>query len=561
MAMTRRKHQRKRTDAEPKSSLDEPKGWWLCGRYWIWGAILAVMVLTAIVRTNLLEVPLERDEGEYAYAGQLILQGLAPYEHLYNMKMPGIYGAYALILAGFGHTHGGIHLGLMVINAASIVLMFFLGRRLLGPVGGVGAAGAFAVASASQSVQGVFANAEHFVILPVLGGIVLLLWAIEVNRLRLLAGGAVLLGLCFLMKQHGAAFIAFGGLYLLICELRRRPFNGKIFTVKGLIFLVCALLPFGLTCLIFRWVGAFDRFWFWTFDYARECVSANSLEMGLENFKSNALKIFESSMLLWITAGLGLTALLWSKSIRRQSLFVGGFLLFSFLAVCPGLNFRPHYFVLFLPAAGLLVGAAIKGIYELGGDGRMAMASRAMAILLGLAAIAHGVWYQRAFFFADDPAKVSRAIYKGNPFPESLEIARVIKENTTKDDRIAIIGSEPQIYFYSNRRAATGYIYTYALMEDHPYALKMQQDMIREIEANNPKFMLFVRISSSWLVRAKSEKLIFNWFEQYCQNNYTIYGMIDIRPQENTVYRWGEENCRGYDPRLDCEIAVFKRKI
>jgi hypothetical protein len=85
--------------------------------------------------------------------------------------------------------------------------------------------------------------------------------------------------------------------------------------------------------------------------------------------------------------------------------------------------------------------------------------------------------------------------------------------------------------------------------------------MIREIEANNPKFVLFVRISSSWLVRAKSEKLIFNWFEQYCQNNYTIYGMIDIRPQENTVYRWGEENCRGYDPRLDCEIAVFKRKI
>lgn len=37
--------------------------------------------------------PLERDEGEYAYAGQLMLQGIPPYQLAYNMKLPGTYAA------------------------------------------------------------------------------------------------------------------------------------------------------------------------------------------------------------------------------------------------------------------------------------------------------------------------------------------------------------------------------------------------------------------------------------------------------------------------------------
>ncbi|HEX3987816.1 MAG TPA: hypothetical protein VHZ30_00205, partial [Verrucomicrobiae bacterium] len=72
-----------------------------------------VLLLTASVRVRLLSIPLERDEGEYAYAGQLMLQGVPPYKLLYNMKMPGIYAAYAAVLGVFGQTPSGIHLGLL----------------------------------------------------------------------------------------------------------------------------------------------------------------------------------------------------------------------------------------------------------------------------------------------------------------------------------------------------------------------------------------------------------------------------------------------------------------
>lgn len=74
-------------------------------------------------------MPYEQDEGEYAYMGQLIPQGIPPYAEAYNMKMPGIYAAYVLLLAVLGQTHTGIHFGLLVMNTASIVLLFFLGRN------------------------------------------------------------------------------------------------------------------------------------------------------------------------------------------------------------------------------------------------------------------------------------------------------------------------------------------------------------------------------------------------------------------------------------------------
>lgn len=42
--------------------------------------LLAVIVLFSLIRLRLLDMPLERDEGEYAYAGQLLLQGIPPYQ-------------------------------------------------------------------------------------------------------------------------------------------------------------------------------------------------------------------------------------------------------------------------------------------------------------------------------------------------------------------------------------------------------------------------------------------------------------------------------------------------
>jgi len=103
---------------------------------WLFLAAIFLGLVIAI-RIRLLGIPLERDEGEYAYSGQLLLQGIPPYQLAYNMKFPGTYAAYALITAIFGQTIIGIHLGLLLINMASVLLIFLLGRQLIDPIAGI----------------------------------------------------------------------------------------------------------------------------------------------------------------------------------------------------------------------------------------------------------------------------------------------------------------------------------------------------------------------------------------------------------------------------------------
>ena len=151
-------------------------------RFRIYALLLVLLILFSLIRFRLREVPLERDEGEYAYAAQLLLQGVPPYQSVYTMKLPGTSFAYSAILLLFGESAAGIHLGLLVVNAATILLVYVLARRLFGVLAGVVAAAAYGLLSTSPSVMGFAAHATHFVMLPALGGILLLLRGLETQE-------------------------------------------------------------------------------------------------------------------------------------------------------------------------------------------------------------------------------------------------------------------------------------------------------------------------------------------------------------------------------------------
>jgi len=138
--------------------------------YAAYAALIAIVLFFAFVRMRIRNIPLERDEGEYAYAGQLMMQGIPPYQLAYNMKLPGTYAAYAAIMLVFGQSESGIRIGVMLVNAASIVTVFFLARRFQGSLAGVVAAGTFGLLSARISVLGIYGHATHFVALAAPGG-------------------------------------------------------------------------------------------------------------------------------------------------------------------------------------------------------------------------------------------------------------------------------------------------------------------------------------------------------------------------------------------------------
>ena len=170
---------------------------------WPWLFVLVVLLFVGLIRVRLLDMPLERDEGEYAYAGQLILQGVPSYELAYNMKLPGTYFIYALGMAVFGETSAGVHLTLLVANALTIVFVFLLTRKLFGTAAGLVACASYGVMSVSVPVLGMAAHATQFVVLFAVPATLLLWNAVEKNRRWTLFFSGLFYGLAFLMKQQG----------------------------------------------------------------------------------------------------------------------------------------------------------------------------------------------------------------------------------------------------------------------------------------------------------------------------------------------------------------------
>ncbi len=525
-------------------------------QYWCYALLLLVILFFALIRFHLRATPLERDEGEYAYAGQLILQGIPPYQLVYSMKLPGTFAAYSVILAVFGQTPSAIHLGLLFINAATTFLVFLLARRLFGLLAGLVAAASYALLSTSPSVLGFAGHATHFVVLAALAGILLLLKAIEARRIWLFFLSGVLFGLAFLMKQPGILFAIFGGLYLAKTEYRDGRLDWRGLAPKAGAFVLGSILPFAVTCLVLFAAGTFQKFWFWTFLYSQKYASIIGIREGVHYFRLFAPEVVRPAFWIWAIAAVGLSAVLWDPKARAQRFFLGGFLFFSFLAVCPGLYFRLHYFILMLPAMALLAGVAVSSVRQSLLEGRH-KAWSFLPVLVFLVAFAGSIFLQREYFFEMDPVAACRAVYHTNPFPEAVEVGAYLKSHASPGARIAVLGSEPEIYFYADRHSATGYIYTYSLMEPQPYALQMQKEMMAEIEAAKPAFVVFVNVPQSFGRLASSETLILDWADSYVSTQYEKIGTVDM--DDPTDYIWGAA-AKAYRPRSQLFIDVFRRK-
>jgi hypothetical protein len=164
----------------------------------------------------------------------------------------------------------------------------------------------------------------------------------------------------------------------------------------------------------------------------------------------------------------------------------------------------------------------------------------------------------KKIFFDVSPNQACGLIYPENPFLESVRIGTYLREHTEPGDTIAVLGSEPEIYFYSHRHSATGYIYTYGLMEPQKYAHQMQEEMIREIEGARPKYLISVAMGYSWLRRPDSEAVIFTWANEYMAQNYTAAGFVNIKPTE-TDYFFG--NVPQTVETLKDYILIYRRTL
>src|SRR5262249_42854648 len=99
--------------------------------------------------------------------------------------------------------------------------------------------------------------------------------------------------------------------------------------------------------------------------------------------------------------------------------------------------------------------------------------------------------------------------------------------------------------------------YLYPLMETQPFAATMQREMMSQIEAAAPAFV--VRTTWSLGTTAQSDRTILNWADRYVARCYSLVGVVDIYALDGTIQLWGDA-LSSYQPRSEDLVYTYRRK-
>jgi len=550
---------------KPKTQLKVSKtiqDWkWLDqSSYFLLGILI---ILICVIRANFFNTPFERDEGEYFYLGQLILDGKIPYIDFFELKLPGIYYSYGLIVLLFGANVQGAHQAFLVINILTILIMFFIGKKLFNNISAFIIAFSFAFLSLSPQMSGFTTQSEHLVIFIVSGAFLLLIYALENIKywyMFLLSG--ILMGYSLLVKQNAVFFILIGGLAIILHCYLAKPISWKEMLKNCLMYAAGVFIAIGVMIWIMYRLGALKEMWYFTVVLVKKFMLVVPFNDGFKEFRSKWVIVTENYYFYWISALFGLLLISITKRTLSFKLSIWLAALLSFLSIFPGLHFYGHYWIQLTPILALLNGIAFYTLTELLKAKHNPNYSKLLLLSIFIVFSILHLNIQREYYFRPGKAKLIKEVYLMNPFTESKIMADYIKARTTKGDQIAVLGSEPQIFFYTGCRSVSKHHYLSFLMTDSlefPQNKRFQSEFIHDVETKKPKYMIYYKIPVSWMPQLRSLKDIEKWFPAFAYKNYNIVGIADMVTADRTEYIW-KEDAMAYQPKGEYFVAVFERK-
>jgi hypothetical protein len=348
------------------------------------------------------------------------------------------------------------------------------------------------------------------------------------------------------------------------------------------------------------WAGAFHQFVFWTITYAAQYASAIPIVRGPDVLRATLNAVVGPNLILWVLPWVGALVMWWESRLDGDSLtskvqslksegrsprsnveeeeagarhssianrqsqipcprfFLTVLLFCSFASASVGLYFREHYFILVLPVLALLTGVAVsRGLYLLKHDQTIELFLAVPILGLFVIAVCAALIGHGAIWLALTPEQAIRSTYGSTLFAETVRVADYLKAHAAPDARVAVLGSEPEIYFYARRRAATGHLYMYPLMEEHPYALKLEEQVIGEIERARPEYVVYVDDEYSWLTQPSSPQKLFEWWKAYWTANLDLVQTIDF---QEGLARGMDMDKPQKEPPVPYHILIFKRR-
>lgn len=483
------------------------------------------------MRLPLLDLPFERDEGEYAYIAWRLDHGELPYRDWVDQKPPAIFWVYRLALALPLEPAAAAHLVAAAFAAATSIALWFLARRFTSDGWAVVAAATFALLLADPAVQGTAANTELFMLLPLVLAQIAFFRAAESASARWSILCGVLSGVAVAFKQVAAV-----QLLLLIAVWpafapRERWLRGAaVFTAALLFGVALVWAPIALYFFVHEGLSALI---FEVFTHNLAYVGGLPWQLRVGALISALKSLSGAQTLVWIAAAMGLATLA-RAGRRRETAFLAGGLFTGFLGVSASGYYFGHYFQQMLPP--LAIAAAIGAerfsrSVVIGGLPPRLRAATATFALIALPALS-----LVPFLFLS-PAQAVERIYPTNHFGEMPAIAARLAEVTRPGDRVFVFGAEPQVLFYAKRASASRYIHLFPLYGPYADAPQKQRAVADEVTRAQPAAILW--IPNNLFQLPGSDPWLTHWVETYLERGYRADAVLSTDPRGVAELRFG----------------------
>lgn len=452
--------------------------------------LLGLCLLFILLRMpSLIEPYWYGDEGIYHVVGKALNDGYVLYKDIWDNKPPLLYVIYAWA----NSDQMTVRTISLIVGTFSAFVFFFLGQIVLkSQKTALLATSLYVLLFASPILEGNIANAENFMLLPIITSALLIYKSAEhktnhlsplISHLTLPISG-LLLGFAFLFKIVAIFDLVAFSLFLLLLSTKKLTWKSLIDSVKSLLpFFAGFLIPFVLTTLYFASQGIFS-------DYIQSVFSRNVDYVGFENYLFGIPQGLLYLKLILLALSLGL--IVWKRELfSRPVLFIALWLVFSLFNA----NFsgRPytHYLLVLLPCFCLLAG--MIGMHWRTKQAKVAgVVAAALLIIILFTFPIYGPGKTAAYYKTSIEYLLGQKdvdayqSFFDTKTPRDYKLASFIKSRTTEKDKIFIWGDSAQIYTLADKLPPYKYTVSYHVKESKEL-LKQTQKAIEEVK---PKYII-----------------------------------------------------------------------
>lgn len=444
--------------------------------------VLAFLIF--IYRLPFLSVPLERDEGGYAYLGWLWTTGKAiPYLQSFDHKFPPVFLVYSIASLLGGNNFISIRILAFIYFFLVVLVFYFLCLKLAGRLSAFLATFLLIIYLSSLRLEGSNFNTEILYLLPLLIS-TFLIWKIKEttkNFFVLVFIAGLISALAALFKP--AAILPAGGLFFWLLFFQR-----KISIVPlMLIFAAGFLLPILIIIIYFYQYQALpslvenlvdynqkynaDGLWILTAPASKGGGIFNILNW-LKTVPEVIGPFVALSLVALYTYRKSKSYLWWVSLIYIVSSWIG--------AKLGGTREFPHYYI---PLVAGLSFCSLLFFEKLIKSKRTNLAMLITLILAGLVIV------PEASNLISGPLGVLKGEFGtyGYWFNDAPKVAKWITKNTHKSDSLLIWANEPEIYFYTQRKSLTEHINFYSFFYRPP---AVKENWLKGVKSSPPKWII-----------------------------------------------------------------------